>query len=81
MLVVVGDGESPPMAKDTGDRIARTCEVREMTMLPPQCQRPIRQQLYDVHTLHVQALQAGAGHVYLPYALERKYPDASREWV
>src|SRR5712691_4455372 len=26
-------------------------------------------------------LQAGAGHVYLPYALERKYPNASHEWV
>ena len=26
-------------------------------------------------------LQAGAAHVYLPYALERKYPNANREWV
>jgi integrase len=26
-------------------------------------------------------VQAGAGHVYLPYALERKYPNANRAWV
>ena len=29
----------------------------------------------------MQDVQAEAGHVYLPYALERKYPNASREWI
>ena len=33
-----------------------------------------------VKLLHEQDLAAGFGHVYLPYALDRKYPNASREW-
>ena len=42
---------------------------------------PIQRHLHDVHKLHTQDLQPGAVHVYLPYALERKYPHASHEWV
>ena len=30
--------------------------------------------------LHAEDLGRGFGSVYLPYALERKYPNASREW-
>jgi integrase len=30
--------------------------------------------------LHQADLEAGFGAVYLPYALERKYPNANREW-
>jgi len=52
-----------------------------VTMLPQQVKAPLQQHLHDVHKLHVQDVQGGAGHVYLPYALERKYPNASREWV
>jgi integron integrase len=52
-----------------------------VTMLPQQVKAPLQQHLHDVQQLHVQDVQAGAGHVYLPYALERKYPNASREWV
>jgi integrase len=33
-----------------------------------------------VKVLHEQDLAAGHGAVYLPYALERKYPNANREW-
>jgi site-specific recombinase XerD len=51
-----------------------------VTMLPNNVKTPLQQHLHDVHTLHVQDLQAGVGHVYLPYALERKYPNANREW-
>jgi integron integrase len=51
-----------------------------VTMLPNNVKAPLQQHLHDVHTLHAQDLQAGAGHVYLPYALERKYPNANREW-
>jgi integrase len=50
-------------------------------MLPQHVKTPLRRHLHNVQKLHVQDLQAGAGHVYLPYALERKYPNASREWV
>src|SRR5215510_3744705 len=52
-----------------------------VTMLPQNIKMPIQRHLQDVHQLHAQDLQAGAGHVYLPYALERKYPNASHEWV
>lgn len=36
--------------------------------------------LQKVKVLHEQDLAAGGGEVYLPYALERKYPNAAREW-
>lgn len=52
-----------------------------VTMLPHNVKAPLQQHLHGVHTLHAQDLQAGTGHVYLPYALDRKYPNASREWV
>ena len=31
--------------------------------------------------LHAADLAAGFGEVYLPWALERKYPNAAREWA
>ena len=52
-----------------------------VTMLPQQVKVPLQRHLHDVQQLHEQDVQAGAGHVYLPYALERKYPNASREWI
>ena len=52
-----------------------------VTMLPQQVKAPLQRHLHDVQQLHAQDVQAGAGHVYLPYALERKYPNASREWI
>jgi integron integrase len=52
-----------------------------VTMLPQQVKAPLQRHLHDVQQLHGQDVQAGAGHVYLPYALERKYPNASREWI
>jgi len=52
-----------------------------VTMLPQQVKAPLQRHLHDVQQLHEQDVQAGAGHVYLPYALERKYPNASREWI
>ncbi len=36
--------------------------------------------LQKVKGMHEQDLAAGHGAVYLPYALERKYPQANREW-
>jgi integron integrase len=52
-----------------------------VTMLPQQVKAPLQRHIHDVQQLHAQDVQAGAGHVYLPYALERKYPNASREWI
>jgi len=52
-----------------------------VTMLPQPVKRPLQQHLQDVQGLHTRDLKAGAGSVYLPYALERKYPHANRAWV
>ena len=52
-----------------------------VTMLPQPVKRPLQQHLQNVQALHVRDLEAGAGSVYLPYALERKYPHANRAWV
>jgi integron integrase len=51
-----------------------------VTMLPQRVVEPLRLHLEKVKTLHEQELSEGFGEVYLPFALERKYPHASREW-
>jgi integron integrase len=51
-----------------------------VTMLPVQLVEPLKLHLPSVQLLHQQDLQQGYGSVYLPFALERKYPHASREW-
>ena len=40
----------------------------------------LENQLRKVKVLHTQDLARGQGEVYLPYALERKYPKAGQEW-
>jgi integron integrase len=40
----------------------------------------LQNHLQKVKVVHEQDLAAGHGTVYLPYALERKYPNANREW-
>jgi integron integrase len=52
-----------------------------VTMLPLHVQEPLQQHLAAVKQLHTQDCQTGAGYVYLPYALERKYPNAHRDWL
>ena len=49
------------------------------TLLPTKIIEPLRQQITKVQLLHQQDLVAGCGEVYLPDALERKYPQASKE--
>lgn len=39
----------------------------------------LRSQILRVRTLHTRDLAAGSGSVWLPHALDRKYPNASRE--
>lgn len=43
-------------------------------------QAPLQAHLLRVERLHNCDLAQGYGEVYLPYALERKYPNAAREW-
>lgn len=49
--------------------------------LPKRYQSRLQEQLTEVKALHQTDLAAGAGAVYLPYALARKYPSAAREWI
>jgi integron integrase len=51
-----------------------------VTMLPAAVAGPLRMHLDRVRCLHEQDVAAGVEPVFLPYALERKYPGAGREW-
>ena len=42
---------------------------------------PLQRHLQSVRTIHERDLEEGYGRVYLPYALERKYPKAPEEWA
>jgi integron integrase len=55
-------------------------EKDRVTMLPATLVDPLRERLARTQALHAEDLADGLGNVYLPYALERKYPNASREW-
>jgi integron integrase len=52
-----------------------------VTMLPQALAESLRAHLVLVRQIHAQDLAAGYGDVYLPFALERKYPSAPREWL
>jgi integron integrase len=52
-----------------------------ITMLPRQLVEPLRNALATAARRHESDLAAGHGEVYLPFALERKYPAAGREWA
>ncbi|MDX2030319.1 MAG: integron integrase [Blastocatellia bacterium] len=51
-----------------------------LTMMPQSLRTPLREHLRGVKTAHEADLRAGFGAVLLPYALEKKYPEAAREW-
>jgi len=51
-----------------------------VTMLPDRLVEPLRNHLVSVKRIHEADLEAGHGEVYLPFALERKYPQAGRQW-
>jgi integron integrase len=63
--IVVRDG------KGAKDRI---------TMLPRGLASPLGRQLLRAAEIHQRDLAAGYGEVHLPHALQRKYPNAAREW-
>lgn len=52
-----------------------------VTMLPTALAGALQQQMERARILHLRDLEAGHGEVYLPYALDRKYPNAGREWM
>ena len=51
-----------------------------ITMLPGVVKVPLTEHLLQIRELHWRDLEASHGAVYLPGALERKYPNAHREW-
>jgi len=56
-------------------------EKDRITMLPTCTIGPLKSHLAGVKVIHEQDLREGFGSVYLPYALERKYPKANREGI
>ncbi len=56
-------------------------ENDRITMFPNILLQPLRIHLQQVKSQHELDLSRGYGTVYLPYALERKYPNASREFA
>ena len=52
-----------------------------VTMLPVNLADPFARHLEKTKAQHEQDLEDGFGTVYLPHALARKYPNASREWA
>lgn len=50
------------------------------TLLPRKLDEPLREQIKAVKRIHEQDLAAGHGAVYLPFALDRKYPSAPKEF-
>ena len=51
-----------------------------ITMLPRNVVEPLKNHLVKVRAIHEKDLAEGFGEVYLPFALERKYQNAAREW-
>src|SRR6185503_8444864 len=65
-----------------GEIIVRDGKGRKdrVTMLPATLRPPLTAHLKMVRLQHEEDLRRGRGHVELPGALDRKYPNASREW-
>ena len=51
-----------------------------VTLLPAVVETPLKTHLEEVRKLHQRDIEQGFGRVYMPNALERKYPKANREW-
>ncbi len=52
-----------------------------VTMLPGRLRRPLQEHLRHARAVHERDVALGFGKVFLPGALERKYPAASRAWM
>ena len=52
-----------------------------ITILPESLLAPFKEHLRHVEQIHQKDLENGFGTVYLPGALEKKYPNANREWA
>ena len=52
-----------------------------ITILPVALKPSLERHLSKVKLIHQEDVAEGFGEVYLPYAIDRKYPAASREWA
>ena len=52
-----------------------------ITMLPVNVAKSLERHLQKMKAQHEQDLEDGFGRVHLPDALQRKYPNATREWM
>lgn len=52
-----------------------------VTMLPQKLREPLRLHLEKVRAIHAEDLAEGFGEVFLPDALDRKFPNAAKEWI
>ncbi len=52
-----------------------------ITMLPAALIAPLKAHMEHAKKLHDADLLAGHGRVYLPFALDKKYPNATKEWA
>lgn len=52
-----------------------------ITMLPVSLVEPLKQHLLKVQALHNEDLNAGYGDVFMPMALDRKYPNGGSAWA
>jgi integron integrase len=51
-----------------------------MTVMPEAVKESLKEHLRQVMKIHEKDLEKGYGAVYLPEALDRKYPNAAKEW-
>jgi integrase len=49
-----------------------------VTVLPDPVAEPLKRQIEKVRIIHKEDTLEGLGEVYLPFALERKYPNAAK---
>ncbi len=56
-------------------------EQDRLTMLPQSLSRALEVQVEAVQRLHEEDLKRGGGEVYLPYALDRKYKSAAKDFI
>jgi len=70
------------MTKDEAIKViaAITADHQLMVKLPPTLKPSLKEHLERVKMVHQNDVAKGYGRVYLPYALERKYPNASLGW-
>ena len=52
-----------------------------VTMLPDSIIKPLREHLQRVRQIHQKDLAAGQGAVHMPYALDKKFPNANKQWI